>query len=948
MAWETLLRRPRALIEGLGSALRRILIHHPRAVVVAWVAVAAVLFAAAPDLTELAAEGQAHLVPEDSESAIGRKLVAMAWPDQAYESVAVVLLHRPGGLTDPDRAYARELARELEARPRPAPLLRVLGPEARPEIARYLRSADGTSQLVLAQLATSFVAPATQEAVGSLRAEASDLGPPPGLQVLWTGDAVFGRDYMANVQTSLDRAAIATVVLLMIVLLAVYRSVALALVPLATIGIGLVISRSLLAWMTQAGWAMSPLVELFLVVILFGCGTDFCLFLSWRFGEQWNPSNPGAAMQRTLDRATVPLLTSAGTVIAGLLLMGLTKFKLFSSTGPSVALGLALTLLATLTLTPALLLLLSRYYPRAFAGLTAPSSGFWDSVGRWVLARPFRVWLGTLALMAVPAGIGLSTWYVQDLVAEMPSNLESVRGIRQVARQYGAGRVAPLAVVIRSSLSLKSSEGLALVDDLSRMLTRQRRLREVRSATQPLGSPEPLEPARLGARIEAVVQGFDQMIGGANQLQDGLNQGAAKLRTAILLEEMTGLPLTGGTPGSTGSATTRESLMSGLYEASEAMLGTGRIAAGMNEPGSEKAATPKAAAPPAPGTVEPAPAPEGPRELLLTELTRAADGAGKIAAGARRAQTELSGILKDPVGQRALDRLLVNAETVRDYPDLARSFAAYLSPDGHLARIDLVQADRLFSPAALDQVEELRRQLRLWLREVEGFGPPPPGVVITGPNAESADIRALTTADQFQSWIVMPLGVFLVLLLALRDPLACANLVGTMVLTYAFALGVTHAVFVWGLGAEGIDWKVPYFLFVLLVAVGVDYNVFLMTRLQEEAAALGLRAGIIRAIAQTGGLISSAAAITACSFSAFLLSPLGSIRQLGFALVVGIVIDASLVRPVLVPCGQWLLRRRRDRRPRSLPAYSQAFAYSSLARGSEAEAGWSGRSAPSV
>ena len=91
------------------------------------------------------------------------------------------------------------------------------------------------------------------------------------------------------------------------------------------------------------------------------------------------------------------------------------------------------------------------------------------------------------------------------------------------------------------------------------------------------------------------------------------------------------------------------------------------------------------------------------------------------------------------------------------------------------------------------------------------------------------------------------------------------------------------------LGAEGLDWKVPYFLFVLLVAVGVDYNVFLMTRLHEESQKRGLREGIIRAVGQTGGLITSAAAITACSFASFLFSPLGSLRQLGFALVVGIL-----------------------------------------------------------
>ena len=110
--------------------------------------------------------------------------------------------------------------------------------------------------------------------------------------MLWTGDAVIGRDYMDDVQKSLNRAAVATVVLLLVVLLIVYRSLLVALVPLATIGVSLVVARGVLAWLTLAGWEVSPLVELFLVVVLFGSGTDFCLFLAWRFGEHFSAERP--------------------------------------------------------------------------------------------------------------------------------------------------------------------------------------------------------------------------------------------------------------------------------------------------------------------------------------------------------------------------------------------------------------------------------------------------------------------------------------------------------------------------------------------------------------------------------------------------------------------------------------------------------------------------------
>jgi putative drug exporter of the RND superfamily len=217
----------------------------------------------------------------------------------------------------------------------------------------------------------------------------------------------------------------------------------------------------------------------------------------------------------------------------------------------------------------------------------------------------------------------------------------------------------------------------------------------------------------------------------------------------------------------------------------------------------------------------------------------------------------------------------------------------------------------VFSAAALAEVDALRRRLDTLLGDADWLRA---RAVVTGVNAQWADIRAQSLADKRQVWVLVPLCVYLVLLAALRDPWSCLNLIATMLLTYAFALGVTALVFVHLLGAEGLDWKVPYFVFILLVAVGVDYNVFLMTRLREESAILGLRAGIVRAIGQTGGLITSAAAITACSFASFLFSPLGSLRQLGFALVVGIAIDALLVRPLLVPCGQWLLNRRSESR----------------------------------
>ncbi|MFO0951056.1 MAG: MMPL family transporter [Isosphaeraceae bacterium] len=753
------------------SSLRSVVSRRPFLMVGGWLVVAAVVGLTAPDLSRLSAEGQAKLLPGDVESRLAAKLLRRTWPDQAYESLVVASLHRAGGLTDGDRTYIRKLADRFAASDRPREILRVLGPASEPEVAERLTSRDGSVSLVVVPLSSSFVIPASQTAVAWLQSATlgNDLQPPAGLEVGWTGDAVIGRDYMAHVQTSLDRAAIATVILLLGVLLVVYRSFLLALVPLVTIGLSLVVSRGVLGWMVTAGWEISPLVELFLVAVLFGCGTDFCLFLSWRFAEHFDAEDPSGAMDRTQNCSALALLTSAGTVVVGLLLMGTTRFKLFSSTGPSVAVGLILTLAATLSLAPALLVLLVRYRPSAFRGMTSSSSNLWERFGARAMRRPLLSWGCTLLLMLPFVFVGLRTHMSQDLLSEMPQSTPSAQTFRQLGEKFEQGRLAPLTIVLDSNRDFRTSEGLAVLDDVSRFLSHERRLTEVRSATQPLGSPETLRRARLASRVGEVNGGLKQMADGASQLQKGLFEGAAKLRTALWLERKTGVPLTGnqsptpaGNPSAQGPA--RQAILSGLKRAGSALIGTSTSFPVPWQPGQDEIHEAEAAREAAPAESAGAAGADR-REMLADELVRAAEGARRIAEGASLADREVSAILNDPVGRRALDKLMLDERTVKAHPELGRSFEVYISKDGRRARFDLSQADPVFSDRAMDHVDNLRRKLSDYLADVEG---PPIRALFSGTNADGSDVRSLTRSDQFQSWFVIPIGVFLVLVLARR------------------------------------------------------------------------------------------------------------------------------------------------------------------------------------
>ena len=194
--------------------------------------------------------------------------------------------------------------------------------------------------------------------------------------------------------------------------------------------------------------------------------------------------------------------------------MGTTRFKLFSTTGPSVAIGLAITVVAVLTLTPALLVILARIRPLEFQALSAPPSGWWEHVARTAMKRPAVIWVATVLVMAPLAVIGLRSGFVEDVLIEMPRNTPSLQDIRWLGTKFDTGELAPLTVVLESDTDLRESAGLAFIDDLSQFLAHQRGIREVRSATQPLGNTALLDPARLAERLQKVNEGQSQIESG--------------------------------------------------------------------------------------------------------------------------------------------------------------------------------------------------------------------------------------------------------------------------------------------------------------------------------------------------------------------------------------------------------------------------------------------------
>lgn len=304
---------------------------------------------------------------------------------------------------------------------------------------------------------------------------------------------------------------------------------------------------------------------------------------------------------------------------------------------------------------------------------------------------------------------------------------------------------------------------------------------------------------------------------------------------------------------------------------------------------------------------------------LSTDLTSGADFRGEVEA---------------VEGQRALERAFpagANAPTTAIVTDPARAGAVRAAIErapgvaevaepklrGGAARIDVTLAEPPFDIAAIDRIPSLR---------AAAHAAAPGAVAIGGPTAEEHDLRAAAARDNRAIIPVALVAVLAVLVILLRAIVAPLVAIATVVASYAAALGLGAFAFDVLLGYPGVAPTLPLLAFVFAVALGVDYNVFLMARVREEAARHGTREGLLRGLAATGGVITSAGVVLAGTFATLAVLPLISMTELGLVIAAGVLLDALLVRTVLLPALVLLLgdrswrpaRRARDddNRPR--------------------------------
>ncbi|TWT38677.1 MMPL family transporter [Blastopirellula retiformator] len=333
------------------------------------------------------------------------------------------------------------------------------------------------------------------------------------LQIGITGSAAIGGDMLLAAKESIASTEFYTIALVIVILLVVYRAPLLAMAPLLAIAISFCVATWLVASLTLVdqipgfGWwnfEVFKTSKIFVVVILFGAGTDFCLFLISRYKEELaDCGDPGEAVAKALGGTASAICGSALTTIVGLGMMFFAEFGKFRNSGPAIALCLLVTLAVCLTFAPALLRMLGRktFWPMSVDSLTQRTNdgrgNFWELIAALVSKRPALLLALTVSLLLVPAWrpiwLRVTTGYAvdvsYDLLNDLPSDRPAKQGANQLAKYFPLGQANPVAVMVRTNAGdFESKEGGAAIAQLTKVLfNADPHVARVYSSENPLG-----------------------------------------------------------------------------------------------------------------------------------------------------------------------------------------------------------------------------------------------------------------------------------------------------------------------------------------------------------------------------------------------------------------------------------------------------------------------------
>lgn len=833
------------------------------------------LFLLAPNLTEQAEKAGSFQLSQEASSQMAATILADA--DAADQTISLVF-PLENELDEATRETLAGMAADIEALGEP--VTSVLNPVESAELEEQLISEDQKTVLMPVTVDGS------DEEVNTVADEIRETIIPEDMTAYVTGEAIINNDVNISAQEGLKRTEIITVVLIFGLLLAVFRSIVTPFIPLVAVGISYLLSQSIVAYLIDwFGFPVSNYTQIFLVAILFGIGTDYCILLLSRYKEELSAGHGvQEAIINTYKTAGRTLLISGIAVFIGFFAIGFAEFPIFKS-AVAVAVGIFVLLLVLYTVVPFFMALLKEklFWP-AKKSAGHKDSNLWIGMSKVSINRPLLSMLVVVAI-TVPLLFTYNNSLSFNTVDEIGSDYESVKGLRAIEEGFGKGDSLPVEVIVKADESLATEAIVPYFEEVSREIEKIDGVEGVRSITRPTG--EVIEDLYADKQLALLSDGLTEAGSGLGEVQAGLNEIQANL--AGISEQ------TGGANGIGEAAAGLEQLNSQLGQVTQGLQQTGnvqqtvgalpQISGGLTQiqQGLSGAA--------------------GQTSELSVGLQQLSEGVGASNAGLVEIQNglaEAAGMMqKMSESDTVRDTGLFIPEGTLDGDEFAQVLDRYTFAEGTGMKMEVILSDDPYSPEAIDTTAKIKDAVE---RTVTATPIEDTEIAYGGIASINNDLQDVSSNDFTNTVTIMLISLFVILAILFRSLIMPLYMIGSLLLTYYTSISIAELIFVNGLGYDGISWAVPFFGFVMLVALGVDYSIFLLDRFREESAnGVSVRDAMRTAMAKMGTVIITAAIILAGTFGAMMPSGVLSLVQIATIVITGLLLYGLIVLPLLIP-----------------------------------------------
>ncbi|MBS9802658.1 MMPL family transporter [Bacillus toyonensis] len=489
-----------------------------------WIVITITMVVTMPNMDKLVKEKGKITIPNTKQSSIADKMMKEMDKDgvEKYEIIAVFNSGNKEALTAEQKEEITKTINALQSEKEQLGIKEVVSHLDNKDLEKQFVSKDNTT--ILTQISIDKKHGEVSKVTDNLHKKVQTKG----VKTYLTGSDLIAGDFLKSSQEGVKKTEVISIIFILVVLILVFRSPVVPIVSLLTVGVSYLVSMGIIAQLVdQFNFPFSNFTQVFVVVVLFGVGTDYNILLYTRFKEELSKQeNAFLATKETFKSAGKTVLYSGIAVLIGFASLALASFKLYQSTS-AVAIGVLVLLLVLTTLNPFFMVLLGKrmFYPvKTFKG--HEDSRLWGFFAKNSVARPF-VALVIVFVISIPFVLKYSNTLNYNDLFEVDNKYESKMGINVIEDHFPPGFSSPSTLVIQSDKKLDEGTPLQILDELTDKISKVKGVSEVYAPTRPTG--EKIKELYLNKQAGELNTGLGGANGGIKEINDGLTDAKNKM-----------------------------------------------------------------------------------------------------------------------------------------------------------------------------------------------------------------------------------------------------------------------------------------------------------------------------------------------------------------------------------------------------------------------------------